>query len=118
MAIALVSLNIVLVVIAWLPLLMRNEDLWRTLRRLPLLAASAVLFTVGALVQTLFVLFVDARVLTLEYSLRFAVIGIPCGVLAALGGLVAVSTVTRKAVGLVATSMVNLAVWFFLCILH
>jgi hypothetical protein len=118
MAIALVSLNIVLVVTAWLPLLMRSEDFWRTLRRLPLLAASAVLFTVGALVQALFVLFVDARVLTLDYSLRFAAFGIPCGVLAALGGLVAVSTVKGRAVGVVATSVVNLAVWFFLCILH
>jgi hypothetical protein len=74
-------------------------------------------FTFAAAVLLLFVVFVSAGFLTLDYSLRFAAAGVPgcilATVLAVTGGIK-----SPVSIGVIVSSLLDLMIWLFLITLH
>ena len=79
--------------------------------------ASVIVFTFAAALQLLFVVLVSIRILTLEYSLRFAAAGVPCCVLATV---LAITDDVKSpvSIGVIVSSLLGLAMWLFLITLH
>jgi len=99
---------------AWVPI-MRNHQLWPTLRGSVVLFAALILFTTSEILQLVFLGCVSAGLLTLDYSLTFAQFGIPCCVLALVLPCV---TRMKNAVGVGFSSLLSLAAWLFFISLH
>ena len=95
---------------AWLPII-RNRQLW------PKLMQPLIAFSVSGALQLVFVNGVAMKLFLLNYSLRFAAIGVPCGILALV--LCARSGASSSArVGVVVSSWLSLAMWLFFITLH
>jgi hypothetical protein len=109
--IALSALILAFAIPAWMPIVW-NGQLWPKLRK-PVIAA-----TLSALVQLVFVTCVQTLGLfTLDYSLRFAAVGIPCSVLGlVLGSKDSVSS--RARVSVAVSSWLTLLMWLFLITAH
>ena len=104
------ALTLVSVIPAWVPIVW-NRQLW------PKLRGPVIAVTLSALVQLVFVYCVTIGLFTLDYSLRFAAVGIPCGVLGlVLGSKGSVSRGARIAV--VLSSSLILAMWLLQITLH
>jgi hypothetical protein len=92
---------------AWLPILSISPALWR----------ARIAFTFSSLLQIAFDVCVGKQVLTLDYSLKFAAVGIPCCVMAvvlARADPTKASAYRRVALG----ATVGLAMWLFFITLH
>ena len=106
------ALILVSVIPAWVPIAW-NHQLW------PKLGRPVIAVTLSALVQLAFVNCVARGLFTLDYSLRFAAVGIPCSVLALVLGSKAKDSVgSRARVSVVVSSWLNLLIWLFLITLH
>jgi len=105
------TLIVLFAIPAWVPIV-GNRQLWPKLKR-PLIAV-----TFSALVQLAFVNGVQTlRLFTLDYSLRFAAVGIPCSLLALV--LVSKDSAGRSArIGVVVSSSLIFAMWLFLITAH
>lgn len=88
---------------------------WRTLPMT--LQLSIIAFIVGMALQLLFVCLVATKILTLDYSSRFAAIGLPCSIIAiimAAAGGVRFRTSLPLIIGCIAAA----GMWLFLETLH
>jgi hypothetical protein len=95
---------------AWVPII-RNRQLWPKLRQ------SLIALSLSGALQLVFVNGVALELFLLNYSLRFAAIGVPCSVLALV--LCARSGVSSSArVGVVVSSWLSLAMWLLFITLH
>jgi hypothetical protein len=104
------SLILAFAIPAWVPII-RNRQLW------PKLRTPVITVTFSALLQLVFVNCVARGLFTLDYSLRFAAVGIPCSVLALV--LRPKDTVTwRSRIGVILGSLLSLAMWLLLITLH
>src|SRR5260370_31141670 len=74
-------LILVFAIPAWLPIAL-NHQIWGYLKQSTASTAALTLFTVGEILQLIFVGCVGTGVLTLDYSLTFARLGIPVCILA------------------------------------
>jgi hypothetical protein len=92
----------------------------RRSRQAPSMASLApvLLLTLSSLVQVTFIVLVQKNILTLEYSFKFAIVGLPICALA----LVLAGRRKRAAPDLkdrtVACAIAGLTVWIFLITLH
>ena len=110
MYVLLSSLIVASAIPAWVPII-RDRKLWPKLRG----PVSAI--TLSALLQLVFINGVTGGLFTLDYSLRFAAVGIPCGVLA-LALTHKESGPWHCRVGVAAGSSLSLVMWLFLITLH
>jgi hypothetical protein len=110
MGILLVVLILALSIPAWLPVILRR-------RLSPALWRSSIAFTFSSLLHLVFAICVDKRLLTLDYSLKFAALGIPCCVMAlvlARRGVIQ----TGEPRGVVVSSTLGLIMWLFFITVH
>lgn len=91
---------------AWVPVI-RNHLLW------PALRLPVVLFTISEILQFVFLGCVGTGLFTLEYSRKFAAIGIPCCVLSLVSGIR-----PAKSAGVIVSSSLSLVGWLFFISLH
>jgi len=111
LGILLSTLIVLFAIPVWAPIVW-NRQRWLMLKG-PLIAV-----TLSALVQLAFVNGVQTLGLfTLDYSLRFAAVGIPCSLLAL--ALVSKDSVSRSArIGVIGSSLLIFAMWLFLITVH
>lgn len=88
---------------------------WRTLSMA--LRLSIIAFTVGMVLQLVFVVLVATGILTLDYSSRFGAVGLPCSIIALAGGA-AGGVRARPALGVITGSILAAGMWVFLETLH
>ena len=93
---------------------------WRRVFKLPhsaRLIRSGLFLTLSSLVQIVFLVLVSKRILTLDYSLRFAAFGLPLCVLALV-----LSRLGRQRKdqprGAVVEAILGLLMWMFLITVH
>ncbi len=94
---------------AWTPVVWET-NLW------PKLWKPLSLVTLSLIGELAFVNSITFGPLTLDYSLRFAAVGIPLSILAIV--LVLRRSIGPAAVGLVISSVLCLTMWFFLITVH
>jgi hypothetical protein len=78
---------------------------------------AVTLFILGELLQLIFIICVDARLITLDHSVRFAGIGVPVWSLAIIVASMSQVTLLRKA-AVIGGSLFGVGVWLFLIMLH
>ncbi|SRR6266487_4554272 len=95
---------------AWLPVI-QDDPLSLSHRR------AVTAFTVSSLLQIVFLIYVEKQTITLDYSSRFAAIGVPCCILALA---LKHKDITRqyKSGGIMLGATLGLVMWFFLITLH
>jgi hypothetical protein len=94
---------------AWRPILMRPR---------PAGALKPVLFlTISSLLQTAFIALVWRQILTLDYSLKFATVGIPCCALAVILARRGKQQNDQPR-GATVEASIGLAMWMFLITAH
>ena len=96
---------------AWLPTIW-NRKVW------PALKVPMIAVTVGVLTQLLFINLVTLGALTLDYSLKFAIVGIPCSGFPLL--MLQFSDPRKRfaSAGVVVSSLFTITFWLFLITLH
>ena len=95
---------------AWYPLIKK--------RQLPRSYRVAVMFlTLSSLLQLVFIVCVGARLIPLDYSLRFAAVGIPCAGLA-IGFAFRKEQKLAMPRGASIGSSLGLVIWLFLITIH
>lgn len=98
-----------------------NAPAWYSLikkRQLPRSYRISVMFlTLSALIQLVFIVCVGARLVTLDYSPRFAAVGIPCAVIAIGFSLNNERNFTIPRGALVGSS-IGLVIWVLLITMH
>jgi hypothetical protein len=99
---------------AWVPIVPKRP-LWPYLKQSTALTAALTLFSVSEILQLIFVGCVETGVLTLDYSLAFAGIGFTACIVA-LG--TCLGSGIKNAVGIGLSSLLSLAMWLFLVMLH
>ncbi len=99
---------------AWIPIVIHPG--WRqTVRRSGRLMLALGLLTASESVQLVFLFFVNSGLLTLDYSLKFAAVGIPCSVFALITSVIGG---VRNSVGISISSLCGILAWLFLITLH
>jgi len=71
----------------------------------------------SSLIQLVFIACVGARLITLDYSLRFAAVGVPCVVIAIVFALSKEHELTMPRGALIGSSL-GLAIWLLLITMH
>ena len=98
-----------------------NVPAWYSLikkRQLPQRYRISVMFlTLSSLLQLVFIVCVGARLIPLDYSLRFAAVGIPCAVLA-IGFALRKEQKLAMQRGASIGSSLELAIWLLLITIH
>lgn len=110
MAVAAVLCVVVLVftVLAWWPFRLVS---WASL-------VPALLLTLSSLVQLIFLVLLERNILTLDYSIKFAILGLPLCVLSIVLARRRKRTATDLPDGATPGAIAGLAMWMFLITLH
>jgi len=95
---------------AWYSLI-KNGQLPRSCR------FSVLFLTLSSLLQLAFIACVGARLITLDYSLRFAAAGIPCAVIA-IGFALSKEQKVAAPRGILVGPTLGLVIWLVLVMLH
>jgi hypothetical protein len=102
---------LVFTVLAWWPNPLGQRVSWGS--RLP-----GLLLTLSSLVQIMFIILVEKNVLTLDYSLKFAILVLPLCVLSLVVALRRKRTATDLPYGALPSTIAGLVMWMFLISFH
>jgi hypothetical protein len=78
---------------------------------------AVMAFAASSLLQIVFLIYIEKQTITLDYSSRFAALGVPCCILALV---LKHKDITRqyKSGGIMLGAILGLVMWFFLITLH
>src|SRR5690349_15232742 len=110
-AVLLSAVTIACAALAWVPAIWSNPQSW------PLIRAPLICASLSSLLQLTFINLVEIGAIPLAYSLRFCAIGIPCSVLA-IGWAISNARKILWSVGILISSLLTIAMWLFLAMLH
>lgn len=116
MAGILAGITVFLAIIVWAPIMLSSQPM-KILQHARLLRASVALFSINIVLQFVFIILVGAGLLTLSYSISFAMIGVPACLLA-LAAAFSTRAVTARTAGVTAGGLGSLLLWGFLCTVH